>query len=86
MKPVLARIVLYVRDAASLAEWYRDVLGLTTKYDGLDEGWIELDAGGACTLALHTLDVSKPSHTEIAFVVDDVEATRQDLARGHFKT
>ena len=79
MKPTLTRIVLFVRDAASLAEWYQDVFGLTTKYDGLDQGWIELDAGGSCTLALHTLDGREPTHTEIAFAVDNVEATRKEL-------
>ena len=79
MKPTLARIVFFVRDAASLAEWYRGVFGLTTNYDGLDQGWIELDAGGSCTLALHTLDGPEPAHAEIAFAVDDVEATRQEL-------
>lgn len=79
MKPILARIVFFVRDAASLAEWYREVFGLTTKYDGLDEGWVELDAGGFCTLALHTVDRPEPAHAEIAFEVDDVEATRQKL-------
>ena len=79
MKPTLARVVLFVRDAAALAEWYRDVLGLTTKYDGLDQGWIELDAGDSCTLALHTIDDPKPSHMEIAFAVKDVEATRLEL-------
>ena len=79
MKPTLARVVFFVRDAATLAEWYRDVFGLTTKYDGLDQGWIELDAGGSCTLALHTLDDPEPAHAEIAFAVNNVEATRQEL-------
>ena len=79
MKPALARIVFFVRDAASLGQWYRDVFGLTTKFDGLDQGWIELDAGGPCTLALHTLENAGPSTAEIAFAVDDVEAARQEL-------
>ena len=79
MKPTLARIVFFVRDAATLAQWYRDVFGLTTKYDGLDQGWIELDAGDTCTLALHTLENPEPTLTEIAFAVNDVEATRQEL-------
>ncbi len=35
MKPSLARIVFFVRDAASLAEWYRDVFGLTTTYGAI---------------------------------------------------
>ena len=76
------RVVYYVRDAAALAQWYRDTFGLTTKYDGLDEGWIELDAGGSCSLAFHTVENPEPSTTEMAFVVDDVEATRQRLISG----
>ena len=79
MKPALARIVFYVRDAASLGQWYRDVFGLTTKFDGLGQGWIELDAGGPCTLAMHTLENAEPSTAEIAFAVDNVKATRQEL-------
>lgn len=73
------RIVYYVRDASALAAWYRDTFGFTTKYDGLDEGWIELDLGGSCTLALHTVENPQPSTTELAFVVSDLEVTRQRL-------
>jgi len=80
MKAQLGRVVFFVRDAALLAEWYRDTFGLTIKYDGLDSGWIELDAGGACSLALHTIHDPEPSSAEIGFVVDDVEATRKQLA------
>ena len=48
MTAQLGRIVYFVRDAAALAEWYRDTFGLATKYDGLDEGWIvrwEMEGG-----------------------------------------
>ncbi len=79
MTSPLGRIVYYVRDAAALAQWYRDTFGLATKYDGLDEGWIELDAGGSCTLAFHAVDNPQSSTAEIAFVVSDVETTRQRL-------
>lgn len=79
MTSLLGRIVYFVKDAPALAEWYRDHFGLVIKYDGLDEGWIELDSGSGCTLAFHTVDKPEPSTAEIAFVVNDVEATRQRL-------
>ena len=76
----LGRIVYYAKDAAALAHWYRDTFDLATKFDGLEEGWVELDSGGSCTLAFHTVDNPEPSTAEIAFAVDDVEETRQRLA------
>lgn len=76
----LGRIVVFVNDARALADWYRQTFGFETKYDGLEEGWIELDTGGDCTLALHSLDDPEPPRSEVAFAVDDVESTRKSLA------
>ena len=37
MKPALARVVLFVRDAGSLAHWYRETFGLTHQVQNLGE-------------------------------------------------
>ena len=79
----LQRVVLFVHDLGAVAAFYRDVLGLPVKPNPDDEReWLEFQAG-ACTIALHRVDVpaAKPARRQpkIVFRVADVPAARAAL-------
>ena len=71
----LARVILFVRNMATMTAFYRDVLGLPVKSE--EQGWVEFDG-----FALHR-GASKPGSTKLAFGSKDVVQTREELiARG----
>ena len=74
MNPSISRVILYVKDMARTAEFYRRYFGMiplpTTKND-----WMELvPEGGGCSIALHKASVSQKSGAaiKIVFGVADV--------------
>ena len=76
---IVKRIMLFVADVPTVAEFYRDMLGLSP-IDGITPEWVELDAG-SCRIALHK--ASQPissdrgySPAKIVFGVEDVSATK----------
>ncbi|MBD5655967.1 MAG: VOC family protein [Candidatus Eremiobacteraeota bacterium] len=84
----LTRIILYARDVRSLAEFYRDMLGLSVVGE-ITEDWAVLGAGH-CELALHRAGVgyrgsdsdssSRNSNAKLVFVVhDEMVALRAKL-------
>ena len=85
----LGQLILFSGDAARLAAFYRDVLGLAEVEQ--EAGWHVLDAGGV-KLAVHQIptqyagEVSDPptkredSYWKPTFVVDDLDATLARLA------
>jgi catechol 2,3-dioxygenase-like lactoylglutathione lyase family enzyme len=74
----VSRIMLFVKDVARVAEFYRDKLGLQPLGEITPE-WVEMQAG-SCTIALHK--VSKALHergrasAKIVFGVKDVPASK----------
>ena len=73
----LRRTILFVRDIALLARFYRDVLGLTVRNGSAREGWVDFGP-----LALHR-GTPRPGSTKIAFYVSNVPRSCADLmARG----
>jgi catechol-2,3-dioxygenase len=77
----IKRVILFVRDVAAVAVFYREVLGLRVK-NADSPDWLEFDAG-ACTLALH--NGGTPNHArrspKIVFAAADVEGTREELMK-----
>jgi predicted enzyme related to lactoylglutathione lyase len=85
----LGQLILFSGDAARLAAFYRDVIGLGEIEQ--EEGWHVLDAGGV-QLALHQIpkqyagEVSDPpvkredSYWKPTFLVDDLDAALARLA------
>ncbi|MEX0886740.1 MAG: VOC family protein [Phycisphaeraceae bacterium] len=77
----LARLILWVEDPHGLSDWYCETFGWTETVRAVDEGWIELDAGGF-TLALHGGTTLKPRRwPKLQVAVDDVAAQRTRLLR-----
>jgi predicted enzyme related to lactoylglutathione lyase len=82
----LIEVILYVRDMAVQAAFYRDVLGLRVSAPGgvtdySQQHWVTFDTG-ACLLALHMGgkgDLGKDA-PKIVFQVDDILAGREQLA------
>jgi catechol 2,3-dioxygenase-like lactoylglutathione lyase family enzyme len=74
-----------VDDMDKAVAFYRDKLGLSVKYQSAD--WVELDAGNV-TLALRRYGSGPEGRPElgvgegatIVFEVDDIEATKEELA------
>jgi catechol 2,3-dioxygenase-like lactoylglutathione lyase family enzyme len=77
----ISRVMLFVRDVAEVAAFYRDTLGLQP-LGKITPEWVEMKAGG-CTIALHR--VAKPlrqrgsASAKIVFGVKDVDSTRSLL-------
>ena len=85
--PSIARVILYVKDMAKVAEFYRRHFGMqplpTTRSD-----WLELaSGGGGCTIALHQAAVSQKSGAAIKLVfgVADVRGFKQQRATAGLK-
>jgi predicted enzyme related to lactoylglutathione lyase len=81
----LIEIILYVQDMAAMVGFYRNVLGLAVQHpqdatDVSQQHWVTF-ATGACTLALHSGGQEPPAANapEIVFLVEDVQAARQQL-------
>ena len=76
----LSYVILYVPNAKEALSFYRDILGLTVKFD--EEGWIEFESG-ATTVALHSEqepDANKGKETTtLVFTVDDIEKAYEEL-------
>lgn len=93
--PRIARVILFAKDIAAMAAFYRDVVGLSPVATPDDsEDWRAFDAGG-CQLALHAIPARYAEHIEIttppepregspmkvAFFAPDVAAAREALVR-----
>ena len=81
----LIEIILYVQDMATMVAFYKDVIGLAVQHpqevaDCGQQHWVTFDTG-ACTLALHSGGQGRPAADapELVFLVEDVQATRQQL-------
>lgn len=77
-------VIMFVRDVAKAAEFYRDKLGIA--HGDMNPEWMELRTKGV-TLALHRSDEPPPHHVpgipDVVFNVEDVMATHAALeARG----
>lgn len=73
-------LILYVRDVARAAAFYRDTLGIPVRH--AEKDWGELETSGF-TLALHGCEkpAAQPeSAPTVVFSVDDVRAAHQALA------
>ena len=75
----LTEVVLYVRDMNRAIGFFRDVLGLQTRFESAH--WTTFDTG-ACALALHATDrrergIGEPDPT---FLVANADAERERLA------
>jgi catechol 2,3-dioxygenase-like lactoylglutathione lyase family enzyme len=72
--PPIVRVVLYVRDIAKVAAFYRRFFGMEP-LPGATGGWLELASpAGGCTIALHQAAASQKSGaaTKLVFGVVDV--------------
>ncbi len=90
----LRRAILFVKDMPRMTDFYRDALAMRITSGSLDEGWVELDAGGS-GLALHAIppeiaraiEISDPPAArsdvplKLVFETDDVAAARNRLAQ-----
>ena len=87
MQVNLNRIIIFAGDTLLCATFFRDFLGMSPMGEWSSE-WAELDGGG-CHLAFHQAygpsgRITKPTGSaknphKIVFMVDDVEAIRQEL-------
>ena len=89
----LRRAIVFAKDLERMTAFYRDGLGLRVIPETRQEGWVELDAGGAL-IALHaipahiaeTIEVKTPPEAredtaiKLVFLTDDVAAARAHLA------
>ena len=82
MQLKINRLILFVQDLATVAAFYREVIGLPVKGTQDQPGWLELDAG-ACTLALHSGGAPNQARRapKIVFAASDVEAVRAELIK-----
>ncbi len=85
--PPVTRVILYVRNLPSVAEFYQKFFGM--RAHGVPEaGWLELASeSGGCTLALHRAALSQKSGAavKIVFGVADVRAFKERCAREGFE-
>ena len=80
--PILCRLILQVKDPASLADWYVATFGWRIGVDERSEGWIEVDAGGGFMLAFRGGARSKANHwPKIQLRVPDVAFAKAELAK-----
>ena len=84
------QVILYVQDIESEVRFYRDVLGLTLRFqkgvrDYSDQMWVEFDAQTGI-LALHAGVNETPDHThEIVFLVEDIIQARDTIVAAGIK-
>jgi len=73
----LRYVIKFVADMDKAVKFYRDVLGLTLKFES--PGWSEF-VTGETTLALHPASDKNPAgKIELGFTVPDVEAFYRDM-------
>src|SRR5262245_8402987 len=60
----LATALVFVKDLARMTAFYRDALGLRLVPGASEDGWVELDAGGA-RLGLHAIPPAYADHIVI---------------------
>jgi predicted enzyme related to lactoylglutathione lyase len=80
---MISRIILYVKDIPTVAEFYQRVFGMVP-LPGASVGWLELAApSGGCTIALHQAARSQKSGAamKIVFGVTDVAASKAEAAK-----
>lgn len=78
MKLQIRRVMLFVRDMKTMAQFYEERLGL--KVLERSTGFVDLDAG-SCRLALHRTGVPRPGRTKICFFTEDVTGVRAELMK-----
>ena len=61
----LRRAIIFVKDIDRMTAFYRDGLGLRVIPERRQDGWVELDSGGAA-LALHVIPTHIAERLEIA--------------------
>jgi lactoylglutathione lyase len=72
MAPKLAYVIEYVDDMSRAVPFYRDVVGLSLKFDS--PHWSEFSTGET-TLALHPASSANPAgRVELGFAVPDLHA------------
>jgi catechol 2,3-dioxygenase-like lactoylglutathione lyase family enzyme len=72
-------VTLFVEDPFTVADWYREHLGLSV-VDRTDRFVRLADDGGAPCLALHAgAPVQRPEHVQLHFEVADVDAEHRRL-------
>ena len=73
----IRRIIMFTPNFAPMADFYRNVIGLSVIEDA--PGWLDLDAG-ACRLAIHEASFEgAEGPMKIAFFAEDVSAARAAL-------
>jgi predicted enzyme related to lactoylglutathione lyase len=64
----VSRVILYVKDIASVAAFYQQHFGMK-RLPSNEEGWVELSSGKrGCNIALHKAPSSQKSGSEIKIV------------------
>lgn len=78
----LSYVIVYVKDTAHAAKFYRDTLGMKVKVDA--PGWVELETG-AVTVALHSIENApnkpKTGNPDLVFSVNNVYETYDELKK-----
>src|SRR5262245_19577501 len=69
----LARATVPAEDVGRATKFYTEVLGLT-KLDGAGDQFALFEAGKGSQILMYKRGRTKAEHTEITFVVDDLEA------------
>lgn len=86
MQTTLGNINLYVQDIERTRQFYTEIMGLVeNKERSFPPTFILLEAGG-CTLTLQDASapgavIEKSDSVELGFVVEDVEAVREQLKK-----
>jgi len=77
MPPKLSYVIEFVADMDRAVKFYRDVLGLTLKFQS--PGWSEFSTGST-TLALHPASEKNPAgKAEIGFNVGDLQKFYEEM-------
>ena len=89
MNVVLRKVIVFVGDATTCADWYCARFGFTKKGGAEGATWSEVDAGGGTTLAFHQAfgqDGPRKQPTggpmnphKLVFEVEDLARVRQAL-------
>jgi len=82
MKLKIARIILFVKDVAMVAEFYRDIIGLKV-IGKINSEWTELETG-SCNIALHKasksgLKNSKKNDSAVKIVFESKNVQKEKL-------
>ncbi|MEP7362024.1 MAG: VOC family protein [Acidobacteriota bacterium] len=76
----IVRVILYVKDIAKVAEFYRQHFGMSPLPSG-EKGWLEMEGdSGGCTIALHQASTAQKSGAAIKLVfgVSDVAKFKRE--------